>query len=195
MSKSASHRKAMINNMVTSLFKHERIETTKAKAKALQVVAEKMITRSKVDSVHNRRLIAKSIGDEAVLAKLFKEVGPRFVERKGGYTRIIKLGMRQGDAAEMVLIELLKDEDEAEGKKKAKKKAPAKTEKKAADKPAEAKKAPAKKAAAETAPADEAPAPAAEAAAEPAVEAAAAETAEPAADEAEASDSSEESKE
>jgi len=160
LSKSESHRKAMVKNMVTSLLRHERIETTKAKAKAIQVATEKMITRAKVDSVHNRRVIAKSISDEAILAKLFKEIGPRFLERKGGYTRIVKLGFRQGDAAEMVILELIKEDGEADSKKKAKKKPADKAGKaaapKAAPKKAAEKKeaAPAPEAAPETAPAE-----------------------------------------
>ncbi|MBI9101284.1 MAG: 50S ribosomal protein L17 [Spirochaetales bacterium] len=138
LSKKTSHRKAMIRNMITSLFRHERITTTKAKAKALQMKAEKMITRAKVDSVHNRRLIARSITDKEILNKLFTEIGPRFVDRNGGYTSIIKVGQRQGDAADMVIIELIKDdEDKADKKKKASaKKAAPKTETKAAKKPA-----------------------------------------------------------
>ena len=143
-----AHRKAMMKNMVTSLFKYEKIETTKAKAKELQRIAEKMITRAKVDSVHNRRTVAKSIGDKAVLAKLFTEIGPRFKERNGGYTSILKLGYRQGDAAEMVIIRLVEDEAPKATKKKAAKKAApkaaapkkeAKVEEKAEAAPAEAK--------------------------------------------------------
>ncbi len=134
LSKKASHRKAMIRNMVTSLFDHERITTTKAKAKAIQVTAEKMVTRAKVDSVHNRRLIARRITDKAILAKLFTEIAPRFVDRNGGYTSIKKIGLRQGDAAEMVIIEFMKDEEEKPSKKKARKKETAKTEKKITDK-------------------------------------------------------------
>lgn len=140
LSKKASHRKAMTRNMVTSLFRHERITTTKAKAKAIQVTAEKMITRAKVDSVHNRRIIAKNIADKAVLAKLFTELGPRFKERAGGYTSIIKIGPRQGDAADMVILEFVKEEEESKSakKKSTKKAAPkaaAKKEVKAEEKP------------------------------------------------------------
>jgi large subunit ribosomal protein L17 len=100
--------------MVTSLFKHERIQTTKAKALEVRKTAEKMITRAKEDSVHNRRIIAKNIQDKDVLNKLFTEIAPRFTERPGGYTRILKMGFRQGDAAEMVLLELV---EKAEGDK------------------------------------------------------------------------------
>ncbi|MEE8441003.1 MAG: 50S ribosomal protein L17 [Spirochaetia bacterium] len=102
-----SHRKALHRNMVTSLFLHERIRTTKAKAQAIRRTAEKMITRAKVDSVHNRRMVGRDLKDKAVLAKLFVEIGPRFKERPGGYTRILKIGLRPGDAAEMVLLELV----------------------------------------------------------------------------------------
>jgi len=102
-----SHRKALHRNLVTSLFKHERIRTTKTKAQAIRRTAEKMITRAKVDSVHNRRMIARDLKDKAILAKLFVEIGPRFKERPGGYTRILKIGPRPGDAAEMVLLELV----------------------------------------------------------------------------------------
>jgi large subunit ribosomal protein L17 len=102
-----SHRKALHRNMVTSLFKHERIRTTKAKAKAIRRTAEKMITRAKVDSVHNRRMIFRDLKDKAILAKLFVEIGPRFKERPGGYTRMLKIGPRPGDGADMVLLELV----------------------------------------------------------------------------------------
>jgi len=108
--------------MVTSLFRHERIRTTKAKAQAIRRTAEKMITRAKVDSVHNRRIVAKDLQDKAVLAKLFVDIAPRFVERPGGYTRILKLRQRSGDAAEMVLLELV-GEEMTKSQPKAKKKA------------------------------------------------------------------------
>jgi len=107
LGRKASHRKALKRNMVMSLFKNERIKTTKAKAKEVRRDAEKMITRAKVDSVHNRRIVAKRITDKAILAKLFTDIAPRFVERPGGYTRILKLGQRQGDAAEVVILELV----------------------------------------------------------------------------------------
>ncbi len=102
-----SHRKAMTNNMITSLFRHERIRTTKAKALEVRRRAEKMVTRAKVDTVHNRRTVGKRIHDKGVLAKLFTDIGPRFQTRNGGYTRILKLGPRRGDAAEMVILELV----------------------------------------------------------------------------------------
>ena len=131
LSRSSSERKALKRNMVTSLFRYERIETTKAKALEVRKMAEKMITRAKVDNVHNRREIAKIVYDEAVLNKLFKEIAPMFAERKGGYTRILKTGNRLGDAAEMVILELVEKtkKDEKAEKKEAKKSA--KAEKKA----------------------------------------------------------------
>ena len=164
LSRTAAHRKAMSRNMVTSLFRFERITTTKAKAKEVRRAAEKLITRGKVDSVHNRRTAAKFIQDEKILNKLFTEIGPRMKERNGGYTRVLKLGFRQGDAADVVILELVdykldteaketKEEKKAAKKSadsdapKAKKSAKAKA-KSEADGEAKAKKAPAKKAAA-----------------------------------------------
>ncbi|WP_407428970.1 50S ribosomal protein L17 [Treponema sp.] len=141
LSRTAAHQRAMSRNMVTSLFRFERITTTKAKAKEVRKAAEKLITRGKVDSVHNRRTAAKFIQDEKILNKLFTEIGPRMKDRNGGYTRILKLGFRQGDAADVVILELVDyklPSSEAE--------APAKEKKAEAKKPA-AKKAPAKKAA------------------------------------------------
>ena len=124
LSRKSSERKALKRNMVTSLFRYERIETTKAKALEVRKMAEKMITRAKVDNVHNRRVIASDIYDEAVVAKLFKEIAPMFTERKGGYTRILKTGNRLGDAAEMVILELVEktEKKEAKAEKKASKK-------------------------------------------------------------------------
>lgn len=123
-----SHRHALHKNMVTSLFRHERIKTTKAKAKEVRRTAEKMVTRAKVDSVHNRRIVAKDIKDKEILTKLFTDISPRFQDRQGGYTRIIKLGFRRNDAAEMVLLELVEKKEEKKKKKKAPK--AEKTEKK-----------------------------------------------------------------
>ena len=107
LSRTTAHRRAMSRNMVTSLLRFERITTTKAKALEVRKAAEKLITRSKVDTVHNRRQAARYISDEIVLAKLFKEIGPRMKDRNGGYTRVLKLGFRQGDAADMVILELV----------------------------------------------------------------------------------------
>ncbi|MBB6482230.1 50S ribosomal protein L17 [Spirochaeta isovalerica] len=173
LGRKSSHRKALHRNMVTSLFKYERVKTTKAKALEIRRTAEKMVTRAKVDSVHNRRMVARMISDKAVLNKLFVEIAPRFVERPGGYTRVLKLGKRAGDAAEMVILEFVEGAEKApeveEPKKTAKKAASKKTEEKKAPanktaaKKTAAKKAPAKKAAAKKAAAKKAPAKKAEA--------------------------------
>ncbi len=107
LSRTTAHRRAMARNMVTSLFRFERITTTSSKAKEIRKYAEKLITRSKEDTVHNRRIVAKFIQDEKILNKLFTEIGPRMKERNGGYTRILKIGFRQGDAADVVILELV----------------------------------------------------------------------------------------
>ena len=153
LSRTTAHRRAMSRNMVTSLFRFERNTTTSAKAKEVRKAAEKLITRSKVDTVHNRRIAAKFIQDEKILNKLFTELGPRMKDRKGGYTRILKIGFRQGDAADMVILELVDYKlPTEESKEKAAKKADA--SEKPAKKPA-AKKAPAKAKTAKAAPAAE----------------------------------------
>ena len=97
----------MLRNMVTSFFLHERIETTSAKAKELRPYAERLITLARRGDVHSRRLAGQKISDRQVLGKLFDDIAPRYTERPGGYTRILKLGNRKGDAAEMSLIELV----------------------------------------------------------------------------------------
>lgn len=107
LSRTATHRKALLRNLATSLFRHERIETTTAKAKELRPYAERLITLARRGDVHSRRLAGRKIQDREVLGKLFKDIAPRFGERPGGYTRILKLGHRKGDAAEMSLIELV----------------------------------------------------------------------------------------
>lgn len=138
LSRTTAHRRAMLRNMVTSLFRFERITTTKAKAKEARRKAEKLVTRAKVDSVHNRREVAKYIADEKVLNKLFTEIAPRMKERNGGYTRVLKLGFREGDAADVVILELVDFKfDQAEEKKAA---AKAKKDAKKADKKDAAKK-------------------------------------------------------
>ncbi|WP_319416711.1 50S ribosomal protein L17 [Marispirochaeta aestuarii] len=129
LGRKASHRKAMLRNMVTSLFNYEKITTTKAKALEIRRIAEKMITRAKTDSVHNRRMVARYIWDKGIVNKLFTEIGPKNIDRNGGYCRILKIGNRNGDAAEMVVISLVESDNEAEGKaekaaKKKKAKAP-----------------------------------------------------------------------
>ncbi|MFP4010060.1 MAG: 50S ribosomal protein L17 [Spirochaetaceae bacterium] len=112
-----SHRKSLHRNMVTSLVVEERIRTTKAKAQAVRRSAEKIITRAKEDTVHNRRMVARDIKDKAALAKLFTDVAPRLAKRSGGYTRILKLGPRRGDAGEMVLLELVEGIEEVQEEK------------------------------------------------------------------------------
>jgi len=107
LSRSPSHRKATLRNLARNLFLHGRIETTTAKAKELRPFVEKLITLGRQGDLHARRLAGRSIADRQVLGKLFDDVGPRFSERPGGYTRILKLGTRRGDAAEMALIELV----------------------------------------------------------------------------------------
>jgi large subunit ribosomal protein L17 len=110
---------ALRRNMVTSLFRYERIRTTKAKAQEIRRSAEKLITRAKIDSVHNRRIVSSRLFDEGIVAKLFTDIAIRMKERPGGYTRIIKLGERPGDTAEVVILELVdyKLETEKPGKK------------------------------------------------------------------------------
>lgn len=127
LGRNSAHRKAMTRNMLVSLFRHEKITTTKAKALAIRRTAEKMITRAKVDSVHNRRLIARDIKDKAILVKVFTEIGPRYKERNGGYTRILKLGPRPSDAAEMVVLELVDREGTVQEEKPKKGKKATKT--------------------------------------------------------------------
>jgi len=121
LSRTSAERKALKRNMVTSLFRYERIETTKAKAKEVQRLAEKMITRAKVDNVHNRRLTSAILFDEAVVNKLFTEIAPLYADVHGGYTRIIKTSNRLGDAADMAILELTKKTEKPEKKAKAKK--------------------------------------------------------------------------
>ena len=108
LSRTRSHRKATLRNLATSLFRHERIETTTAKAKELRPYAERLITLARRGDVDARRLAAMKIQDREVLGKLFDEIAPRYMERPGGYTRVLKLGNRKGDAAEMSLIELVR---------------------------------------------------------------------------------------
>ncbi|VAW91048.1 LSU ribosomal protein L17p [hydrothermal vent metagenome] len=119
LNRNSSHRKAMFKNMSSSLFKHELIRTTLAKAKELRRKAEPLITLAKKDSVANRRLAFARLGDRDIVTKLFNELGPRYVERPGGYLRILKCGYRSGDKAPMAYVELVdrpvvEDEDEQE---------------------------------------------------------------------------------
>ena len=107
LNRSTAMRRALFRNLISELIRHERIRTTEAKARAVRGDAEKIITLAKRGDLHSRRLAARTISDRDLLKKLFEEVAPRYAERSGGYTRIVKLGPRQGDAAPMVLLELI----------------------------------------------------------------------------------------
>ena len=119
LGRDSSHRKAMLRNMVTSLFRHEQLETTDAKAKQLRPVAEKMITLAKRGDLHARRQAHAYIKDKAITHRLFEDLRDRYIDRQGGYVRVIKKGNRKGDSAPVSVIQLLPAE---EGKKKSKKK-------------------------------------------------------------------------
>ncbi len=119
LGRDSSHRKAMLRNMVTSLFRYEQLETTDAKAKQLRPVAEKMITLAKRGDLHARRQALAYIRDKAITHRLFEDLKDRYLDRQGGYVRIIKKGNRKGDGAPVSVIQLLPAE---EGKKKSKKK-------------------------------------------------------------------------
>jgi large subunit ribosomal protein L17 len=107
LGRTSAHRNALFRNQLTSLIEHERIITTLPKAKELRPQIERLVTLGKNDSVHNRRQAERVVGDDGLIAKLFDTLGPRFTERPGGYTRIIKLGPRRGDAAEMAILEFV----------------------------------------------------------------------------------------
>jgi large subunit ribosomal protein L17 len=107
LSRTSTHKRAMLNNMATSLFEHGRVVTTEAKAKELRPFAEKLITLARRGDLHARRLVQRKIKDRETLSRLFTEIGPRFAARPGGYTRILKLGHREGDGADIARIELL----------------------------------------------------------------------------------------
>lgn len=104
---SSSHQKSIMANLVASLIAAEGIVTTEAKAKAVRPIAEKMITKAKKGDVHNHRQVVRFLGDREMASKLFDEIGPRYADRPGGYTRILKLGPRPGDKAPMARIELV----------------------------------------------------------------------------------------
>ena len=128
LGRKTAHRLAMFRNMVTSLLDKERIRTTLPKAKELRPIAERMITLGKRESLHARRQALAFIKDPGVVSKLFATLAPRFAQRNGGYTRIVRLGFRQGDGAPMAILELIGSEfksekaDDEKGKKKGKKK-------------------------------------------------------------------------
>jgi len=117
LNRNSSHRKAMFRNMANSLFEHEIIKTTVPKAKELRRVAEPLITLAKDDSVAHRRLAFDRLRSKSVVGKLFEELGPRYVERPGGYLRILKCGHRSGDKAPMAYVELIgrpREDDQSE---------------------------------------------------------------------------------
>lgn len=126
LGRDTSHRRALLRNLVTSFLEKERIRTTLAKAKAARPLAEKMITLARKDTLHAKRQALSFIYKKPVVKKLFEELGPRFSERPGGYTRIVKIGPRAGDGAEMAILELIGSEFKKKEKKKAKEKAKAK---------------------------------------------------------------------
>ena len=163
LGRTSSHRNAMFRNQLASLIASERIITTLPKAKELRPLAEKLITLAKNDSVHARRQAFRQVPDDALIAKLFDTLGPRFSTRPGGYTRIMKLGARRGDAAEMAILELVErtaveteEKADAAAAKSSKKKAAPKAEAKPAAEEEKPKKA-AKKAAPKAEAADEKP--------------------------------------
>jgi len=107
LNRTPAHRKMLYRNLVTSLFKHERITTTVPKAKEARKVAEKLITMAKNGDLHARRMAARKVMEPAVLQRLFEEIGPRYADRPGGYTRIMRMGPRKGDNAELAILELV----------------------------------------------------------------------------------------
>ena len=113
LNRTSSHRAAMFKNMMASLIEHEEIKTTVPKAKGLRGFVERLITISKVDTVAKRRIVFSRIRSKEAVAKLFNELGPRFKERPGGYTRVLKCGFRAGDKAPMAIIQLVDKKEEA----------------------------------------------------------------------------------
>jgi len=120
--RNTAHRRALLRNLVTSFLEKERIRTTLAKAKATRPVAEKMITLAKKNTLHTKRQALSYLTKESAVTRLFEEVGPRFTERPGGYTRIVKLAPRAGDGASMAMLELIGSEFKKKEKKKKDKK-------------------------------------------------------------------------
>ena len=135
LGRKSGHRKALLANMATSLILHKRIETTVAKAKALQVYVEPLITKSKDDSTHSRRVVFSYLKNKEAVTELFRTVAPKIADRPGGYTRVLKTGFRQGDGADMALIELVDFNEAAlaSSTKKAAKKSTRRSSKKAVE--------------------------------------------------------------
>ena len=138
LGRKSGHRKALLANMATSLIFNKRIQTTVAKAKALQVYVEPLITKSKDDSTHSRRVVISYLKNKEAVAELFRTVAPKIADRPGGYTRVLKTGFRQGDGADMALIELVDFNEAAlaSSTKKAAKKTTRRSSKKAVEAPA-----------------------------------------------------------
>ena len=135
LGRKSGHRKALLANMATSLILNKRIQTTVAKAKALQVYVEPLITKSKDDSTHSRRVVFSYLKNKEAVAELFRTVAPKIADRPGGYTRVLKTGFRQGDGADMALIELVDFNEAAlaSAPKKAAKKSTRRSSKKAVE--------------------------------------------------------------
>ncbi|MBE6227722.1 MAG: 50S ribosomal protein L17 [Bacteroidales bacterium] len=138
LGRKSGHRKAMLANMATSLILNKRIETTVAKAKALKMYVEPLITKSKDDSTHSRRVVFSYLKNKEAVTELFRTVAPKIADRPGGYTRVLKTGFRQGDGADMALIELVDFNEAAlaSAPKKAAKKTTRRSSKKAVEAPA-----------------------------------------------------------
>lgn len=135
LGRKSGHRKALLANMATSLILHKRIETTVAKAKALKMYVEPLITKSKEDTTHSRRVVFSYLKNKEAVTELFRTVAPKIADRPGGYTRVLKTGFRQGDGADMALIELVDFNEAAlaSAPKKAAKKTTRRSSKKAAE--------------------------------------------------------------
>jgi large subunit ribosomal protein L17 len=118
LGRTTAHREAMLRNLVTSFIEKDRVTTTVAKAKEARPMAEKLITLGKADTLHARRQALRVLAKESAVTRLFAEVGPRFVERPGGYTRIVKLDIRKGDGAAMAVLEMIGSEFKKKEKKK-----------------------------------------------------------------------------
>ena len=138
LGRKSGHRKAMLANMATSLILHKRIQTTVAKAKALKMYVEPLITKSKEDTTHSRRIVFSYLKNKEAVTELFRTVAPKIADRPGGYTRVLKTGFRQGDGADMALIELVDFNEAAlaSAPKKAAKKSTRRSAKKAVEAPA-----------------------------------------------------------
>ena len=135
LGRKSGHRKAMLANMATSLILHKRIQTTVAKAKALKMYVEPLITKSKEDSTHSRRVVFSYLKNKEAVTELFRTIAPKIADRPGGYTRVLKTGFRQGDGADMALIELVDFNEAAlaSAPKKAAKKTTRRSSKKAVE--------------------------------------------------------------